>query len=84
MTVAVVQYTSDLRVHDHPPLHAALAAADEVVPLFVRDPGVDAAGFGAPNRLAFLADCLTDLDSALRARGGRLVVRAGPVAEEVA
>ncbi|MFJ8717250.1 cryptochrome/photolyase family protein [Streptomyces violaceus] len=83
MTVAVVLFTSDLRVHDHPPLLAALAAADEVVPLFVRDPGVHAAGFDAPNRSAFLADCLTDLDASLRRRGGRLVVRKGPVVQEV-
>ncbi|WP_367047980.1 deoxyribodipyrimidine photo-lyase [Streptomyces sp. Je 1-332] len=84
MTVAVVLFTSDLRLHDHPPLRAALAGADEVVPLFVRDPGVHAAGFDAPNRSAFLAECLADLDASLRRRGGRLVVRTGPVAQEVA
>jgi deoxyribodipyrimidine photo-lyase len=83
MAVAVVLFTADLRLHDHPPLHAALTAADEVVPLFVRDPGVRAVGFDAPNRLAFLADCLADLDASLRRRGGRLVVRTGPVAREV-
>ncbi|MFH9605705.1 deoxyribodipyrimidine photo-lyase, partial [Streptomyces rochei] len=47
MTVAVVLFTSDLRLQDHPPLHAALKAADEVVPLFVLDPGIHAAGFDA-------------------------------------
>ncbi|MEV0318335.1 cryptochrome/photolyase family protein [Streptomyces sp. NPDC050658] len=83
MTVAVVLFTADLRLHDHPPLHAASRAADEVVPLFVHDPGVHAAGFDAPNRRAFLADCLTDLDDRLQRRGGRLVVRTGPVAREV-
>ncbi|MGI5424192.1 cryptochrome/photolyase family protein [Streptomyces sp. CA-179760] len=83
MTVAVVLFTSDLRVHDHPPLRAALAWADEVVPLFVRDPGVHAAGFDVPNRSAFLADCLADLDASLRRCGGRLVVRKGPVVQEV-
>ncbi|MFI6639002.1 cryptochrome/photolyase family protein [Streptomyces sp. NPDC050504] len=83
MTVAVVLFTSDLRLHDHPPLHTALASAREIVPLFVRDPAVAAAGFDAPNRLAFLADCLHDLDASLRERGGRLVVRSGPVPREV-
>ncbi|MFF0539833.1 cryptochrome/photolyase family protein [Streptomyces coelicoflavus] len=83
MTVAVVLFTSDLRLHDHPPMHAALKAADEVVPLFVLDPGIRTAHFDAPNRRAFLADCLNDLDASLRSRGGRLVVRAGPVAREV-
>ncbi|MFF6995348.1 cryptochrome/photolyase family protein [Streptomyces sp. NPDC008313] len=83
MTAAIVLFTSDLRLHDHPPLSAALRAADEVVPLFVRDPGVHAAGFDAPNRRAFLADCLADLDASLRRRGGRLVVRTGPVVREL-
>ena len=69
MNVSVVLFTSDLRVHDHPPLRAALGPGDEVVPLFVRDPAVDRAGFAAPNRLAFLADCLADLDAGLRERG---------------
>lgn len=83
MTVAVVLFTSDLRLHDHPPLRAALRAADEVVPLFVLDPGIHAAGFDAPNRKAFLADCLNDLDASLRRRGGRLLIRNGPVVREV-
>ncbi|MFD3804508.1 cryptochrome/photolyase family protein [Streptomyces sp. NPDC058611] len=78
MNVAVVLYTSDLRLHDHPPLLAALSSCDRVVPLFVRDRAVETApGFASPNRRAFLADCLTDLDAGLRERGGRLVVRSG-------
>ncbi|MER6347157.1 cryptochrome/photolyase family protein [Streptomyces sp. NPDC001595] len=83
MNVSVVLFTCDLRLHDHPPLRAALDDAREVVPLFVRDRSVSAAGFDAPNRLAFLADCLRDLDAGLRERGGRLVVRSGDVVEEV-
>ncbi|MEU6805452.1 cryptochrome/photolyase family protein [Streptomyces neyagawaensis] len=83
MNVSVVLFTSDLRLHDHPPLRAALDGAREVVPLFVRDRAVADAGFAVPNRLAFLADCLRDLDSGLRERGGRLVVRSGDVVREV-
>lgn len=83
MNVPVVLFTSDLRLHDHPPLRAALASADEVVPLFVRDDGIDATGFAVPNRRAFLADCLADLDTGLRRRGGRLVVRYGDVVDQV-
>jgi deoxyribodipyrimidine photo-lyase len=82
MNVSVVLFTADLRLHDHPPLRAA-NEADEVVPLFVRDQGVADAGFTAPNRLAFLADCLHDLDGGLRERGGRLIVRSGDVVDEV-
>ncbi|MFE6668213.1 cryptochrome/photolyase family protein [Streptomyces sp. NPDC057697] len=83
MTVSVALFTSDLRLHDHPALRAAVEAADEVVPLFVRDPAVDRAGFASPNRLAFLADCLTDLDAGLKERGGRLIVRNGDTVDEV-
>ncbi|WP_406444843.1 DNA photolyase family protein [Streptomyces sp. NBC_00631] len=83
MNVSVVLFTADLRLHDHPPLRAALEASDEVVPLFVRDSAVDRAGFAVPNRLAFLADCLRDLDAGLRERGGRLVTRSGDLVEEV-
>ncbi|MFF9276731.1 cryptochrome/photolyase family protein [Streptomyces griseosporeus] len=83
MNVSVVVFTSDLRLYDHPPLRAALDGRRSVVPLFVRDAAVDRAGFAAPNRLAFLADCLRDLDEGLRERGGRLVVRSGDTVEEV-
>ncbi len=51
MTTSVVLFTRDLRLHDHPPLRAALDDSRAVVPLFVRDRAVDAAGYAAPNRL---------------------------------
>ncbi|MFJ6699573.1 cryptochrome/photolyase family protein [Streptomyces sp. NPDC091272] len=81
--IAVALFTSDLRVHDQPVLRAALHGADEVVPMFVLDDGVRRTGFTTPNRRAFLADCLADLDAGLRERGGRLVIRTGEAVEEV-
>ncbi|MDF3288138.1 cryptochrome/photolyase family protein [Streptomyces silvisoli] len=83
MNVSVVLFTSDLRLHDHPPLRAALDSAREIVPLFVCDDGIIDIGFAVPNRRAFLADCLADLDAGLRRRGGRLVVRHGDVVAQV-
>ncbi|MEU2424981.1 deoxyribodipyrimidine photo-lyase [Streptomyces sp. NPDC007851] len=83
MQTSVVLFTCDLRLSDHPPLRAALHGGGRVVPLFVRDRSVDGAGFAAPNRLAFLADCLADLDAGLRERGGRLVLREGDTVTEV-
>jgi deoxyribodipyrimidine photo-lyase len=83
MNVSVVLFTADLRLHDHPPLRAAGEGGRQVVPLFVRDRGVDRAGFAAANRLAFLTDCLRDLDTGLRRRGGRLVFRSGDVVDQV-
>lgn len=82
MTVAIALFTSDLRVHDNPVLWNAVRAGAETVPLFVRDRRVSAAGFDVPNRRAFLADCLADLDAELGDRGGRLVVRSGDVVAE--
>ncbi|MEW1927043.1 MULTISPECIES: cryptochrome/photolyase family protein [unclassified Streptomyces] len=83
MTVSIVLFTSDLRLHDNPALRAALREADRIVPLFVYDDGLRATGFAVPNRDAFLADCLADLDTGLRKRGGRLVVRSGDVVDQV-
>ncbi|MGW9042595.1 cryptochrome/photolyase family protein [Streptomyces lydicus] len=82
MDVAVCLFTSDLRVHDQPVLRAALRAAQRVVPLFVVDRGVADAGFMVPNRAAFLAGALAALDTGLRERGGRLVLRTGDVVAE--
>ncbi|MBP0450723.1 deoxyribodipyrimidine photo-lyase [Kitasatospora sp. RG8] len=84
MTVSIALFTQDLRLHDNPVLHAAHRTADQVVPLFVLGPAAEAAGFAAPNRRAFLADCLVDLDGSLRRIGSRLIVRAGDPAEETA
>lgn len=91
---AVWLATRDLRVHDNPALAAAAAAGAggpgaraaagtlgspaRVVPLFVLDPDLPK----PPNRAAFLAAALADLDASLRARGAALVVRAGDPAEE--
>ena len=80
MRRAVVLFTRDLRVHDQPALAAASAAADQVVPLFVFDRAV-LKSFGAPNRVAFLLDCLRDLGGSLRDRGGALWLREGDVVD---
>ena len=78
----VVLLNRDLRVHDHPALAEAVRRADTVVPLFVIDDTLLASGFAVPNRAAFLLDCLSDLRSTLRERGGDLVLRRGdPVTE---
>lgn len=83
MPTSVVLFTRDLRLHDNPALHAALGEADRIVPLFVLDAGIRSAAFNRPNRARFLAESLADLDAALGARGGHLVVRRGDVVREV-
>lgn len=82
MTVSIALFTRDLRVSDNPVLTAAHRDG-AVVPLFVLDSGLLATGFAAPNRAAFLAAALRELDAELRSLGGRLIVRRGAVVDEV-
>ncbi|MBE9373860.1 deoxyribodipyrimidine photo-lyase [Saccharopolyspora sp. HNM0983] len=79
---SVAVFTRDLRVQDNPVLCAA-ARAERLVALFVLDDAVLGGPLGtSPNRAAFLAESLADLDAALRDRGGHLVVRRGDVVAE--
>ncbi len=82
MSCAVVLFARDLRLRDQPALATAAREAQRVVPLFVLDDELLRRGCGSPNRLAFLLDCLHDLDGSLRERGARLVVRRGDPVEE--
>ncbi len=82
MSTAVVLFTRDLRLHDHPALDAAVEHATHVVPVFVLDDEL-LAGFGAPNRVAFLLEALADLRSSLASRGSGLVVRRGDTVAQV-
>ncbi len=87
MGIRIVWFRRDLRLHDHPALHAALDDATDdtrVVPLFVWDPAIVERGRVSPARLAYLCDALGDLDERLRERGARLVVRHGAPATVVA
>ncbi|HEX5614618.1 MAG TPA: deoxyribodipyrimidine photo-lyase, partial [Acidimicrobiia bacterium] len=83
METAVVAFTRDLRVRDHPALRAAIDGAHHVVPLFVIDDHLVAGPHASPNRLGFLGESLRDLDDSLRRVGGRLVVRRGDWVSEV-
>ncbi len=68
----------DLRLRDNHALVAAWETAEEVIPVFVLDPGLRHA---PTRRRAFLLSGLRALDEELRARGGYLVVREGPPVE---
>jgi deoxyribodipyrimidine photo-lyase len=81
---ALVLFTRDLRVHDHPALTAAVDDADRVVPLFVLDDRILGGRYANPNRVGFLLESLADLRGHLRELGGDLLVRRGDVADEVA
>jgi deoxyribodipyrimidine photo-lyase len=72
MTRAIVWFRRDLRLHDHPALTAALAEADEVIPLFVFDDALLRGRWPAANRVWFMRESLSSLADAIRERGGRL------------
>jgi deoxyribodipyrimidine photo-lyase len=75
--VRIMWFRRDLRVRDLPAL-AAAARGERTVPLFVFDDRLLTKGrFPSAPRTAFMLGCLRELDAALRARGGRLVVRHG-------
>ncbi|MCB0115079.1 MAG: deoxyribodipyrimidine photo-lyase [Caldilineaceae bacterium] len=67
----------DLRLTDNQALHAALAHADNVLPVFVLDPRLVGSEFSGEKRTAFLYGGLRALDADLRGRGSRLILRTG-------
>ena len=75
MNTAIVWFRRDLRIADHPALHAALERHERVVPVFLLDDRLLHGRFASGNRTQFMLECLGDLDAALRERGARLVVR---------
>jgi len=81
---AIVWFRRDLRVRDNPALRAALAAHDEVVTVFCLDDRLLHGRHASGSRTQFMLECLADLDSSLRERGGGLVVRHGPPERELA
>jgi deoxyribodipyrimidine photo-lyase len=78
---SVLWFRRDLRLRDHPALHAA-AKDGPVVAMFVLDSALLNPA-GAP-RVAFLYRALRALDADLREHGGRLVVRRGDPRNAVA
>jgi len=82
-STSIVVFTRDLRTSDHPALGRAVRESEHVVPLFVFDEVIIGNRFSSPNRTGFLLESLADLDGALRALGGRLVVRRGNWVDEV-
>lgn len=77
MRTVLLWFRRDLRLGDHPALHAALAAGDDVLPVYVLDPRLLATGGVRTERLL---GSLSELADATR---GALVVRHGDPAEAI-
>ncbi len=84
MKLAIFWFRRDLRLADNPGLLAALDAAEQVLPIYLWSPEDE--GEWAPGAAArwWLHHSLGALDEALRARGTRLLLRAGPAADTLA
>ncbi|MDE2439809.1 MAG: deoxyribodipyrimidine photo-lyase [Betaproteobacteria bacterium] len=81
---ALVWFRRDLRDHDHAALSAALSNARQVYCAFVFDTDIlDALPSRQDRRVHFIHASLVELDAALRARGGGLIVRHGRAADEI-
>ncbi|MFM7675727.1 MAG: FAD-binding domain-containing protein [Synechococcus sp.] len=76
MSLSLVWFRRDLRLHDHPALTLACRHGP-VLPLFVLDPALLQHPETGVGRVAFLLESLRALDGDLRRRGGRLLVRCG-------
>jgi deoxyribodipyrimidine photo-lyase len=77
MRTCLLWYRRDLRVHDHPALHAARTGYDAVVPVFVLDDALLGGRFSSRSRTEFMLGCLRALDEELGRRGSGLVIRHG-------
>jgi deoxyribodipyrimidine photo-lyase len=73
-----------MRITDNQALTSALSHAEQVIPVFILDPTLLTSTYVGSKRLAFLMEGLRQLDSDLRARGGRLIVRLGEPLVELA
>lgn len=76
MSASVVWLKRDLRLADHAPLRAA-AEAGPCVALYVFEPSLLAAPEVDGAHVRFVLGCLDELRTAIRAHGGRLLVRVG-------
>jgi deoxyribodipyrimidine photo-lyase len=84
MSTALMWFRRDLRLHDHPALHAARHGAERLVCVFCLDDALLGGRHASGPRTQFMLECLDALDESLRARGSRLFVRHGNPADELA
>ena len=74
---AIVWFRQDLRLDDNPALTAAAAGGRPVIPLFIHTPGEEGDWVPGTASNVWLRQSLEALDSSLKGKGSRLVVREG-------
>ena len=84
MKLAICWFRRDLRLADNPALIAACEDAEAVLPVYVWSPEDEHEWAPGGAGRWWLHGSLAALDASLRARGSRLLLRAGPAAETLA
>lgn len=89
MSIAIVWYRNDLRLHDHEPLSKALVNHDLLIPFYCFDEkqfGKTAFGFEKTgnHRAKFLIESVQNLRDNLQKKGSNIIVRFGNTVEELA
>lgn len=80
---ALLWFKHDLRLDDHPGLHAALKAAKTVIPVFCFDPRRYEQLIRSPGSAAAFVRAVESLRSALRTLGSDLIIISGTWEEEL-
>jgi len=73
----LVWFRRDLRLTDNPALHAALARGGPVIPVYIWAPEEEGAWSPGSASRWWLHQSLVALDTGLRSKGSRLVIRQG-------
>jgi deoxyribodipyrimidine photo-lyase len=81
--IALHWFRRDLRILDNTALHAAAAAAETVVPVYVLSDWHERHAWTGPKRQEFLCRSLASLAGNLDSIGGRLILRSGPADREL-
>ncbi|MFU8838393.1 MAG: cryptochrome/photolyase family protein [Thiohalomonadaceae bacterium] len=77
MSLALLWFRRDLRLHDNPALLAALAAHRQLVLVYIHDPDAEAPWQAGAASRWWLHHSLAALDKSLAQRGARLILRQG-------
>ena len=71
--LSILWFRHGLRLHDNPSLHEALKATDShILPIFIFDGESAGTSLCGYNRMAFLLECLQDLDNRFKNFGTKL------------
>ena len=73
MNFSILWFRHGLRLHDNPSLHAAISGENvRLLPIFIFDGETAGTSLCGYNRMAYLLECLNELNERFRGLGSRL------------